>query len=114
MIRCLAPLLLALAASFSALTSATERLMLTGSNTVAPLAGVPASVATVREGRYTAVIVTHNLAQVRRVANYAAFFWMAASITERWNGHRTRRICRRPKSKSPFIVRKIRMTATNP
>ncbi|GAB1232282.1 phosphate ABC transporter ATP-binding protein PstB [Ferrigenium sp. UT4] len=26
--------------------------------------------------RYTVVIVTHNLAQARRVANYAAFFWM--------------------------------------
>lgn len=29
--------------------------------------------------RYTVVIVTHNLAQARRVANYTAFFW----ITER-------------------------------
>jgi phosphate transport system ATP-binding protein len=38
MFRCLAPVLLALAASFSALTSAAERLMLTGSSTVAPLA----------------------------------------------------------------------------
>ena len=26
-------------------------------------------------GRYTIVIVTHNLAQARRIANYAAFFW---------------------------------------
>ncbi|MEX2365455.1 MAG: phosphate ABC transporter ATP-binding protein, partial [Pseudohongiellaceae bacterium] len=26
--------------------------------------------------RYTVVIVTHNLAQARRIANYAAFFWM--------------------------------------
>lgn len=26
-------------------------------------------------GRYTAVIVTHNLAQARRIANYAGFFW---------------------------------------
>ncbi len=26
-------------------------------------------------GRYTVVIVTHNLAQARRIANYAAFFW---------------------------------------
>lgn len=30
-------------------------------------------------GRYTIVIVTHNLAQARRIANYAAFFWI--------NGH---------------------------
>ena len=27
-------------------------------------------------GRYTVVIVTHNLAQARRIANYAAFFWL--------------------------------------
>lgn len=29
-------------------------------------------------GRYTIVIVTHNLAQARRIANYAAFFWTKA------------------------------------
>lgn len=28
------------------------------------------------QGRYTIVIVTHNLAQARRIANYAALFWM--------------------------------------
>ncbi len=27
-------------------------------------------------GRHTLVIVTHNLAQARRIGNYAAFFWM--------------------------------------
>lgn len=27
-------------------------------------------------GRFTVVIVTHNLAQARRIANYAAFFWV--------------------------------------
>lgn len=31
-------------------------------------------------GRYTLVIVTHNLAQARRVANYAAFFWMKERV----------------------------------
>ena len=31
-------------------------------------------------GRYTVVIVTHNLAQARRVANYAAFFWMTERV----------------------------------
>ena len=31
-------------------------------------------------GRYTVVIVTHNLAQARRVANYAAFFWMKERV----------------------------------
>jgi phosphate transport system ATP-binding protein len=29
---------------------------------------------------YTVVIVTHNLAQARRVANYAAFFWMTEQV----------------------------------
>lgn len=27
-------------------------------------------------GRYTVVVVTHNLAQARRIANFAAFFWV--------------------------------------
>lgn len=27
-------------------------------------------------GRYTLVIVTHNLAQARRIGHYAAFFWV--------------------------------------
>lgn len=31
-------------------------------------------------GRYTVVLVTHNLAQARRVANYAAFFWMTERV----------------------------------
>lgn len=31
-------------------------------------------------GRYTVVIVTHNLAQARRVANYAGFFWMTEQV----------------------------------
>ena len=31
-------------------------------------------------GRYTVVIVTHNLAQAKRVANYAAFFWMKERV----------------------------------
>lgn len=30
--------------------------------------------------RYTVVIVTHNLAQARRVANYAAFFWLTERV----------------------------------
>ena len=30
--------------------------------------------------RYTVVIVTHNLAQARRIANYAAFFWMRERV----------------------------------
>lgn len=31
-------------------------------------------------GRYTVVIVTHNLAQAKRIANYAAFFWMRERV----------------------------------
>lgn len=31
-------------------------------------------------GRYTVVIVTHNLAQARRIANYTAFFWVQDQI----------------------------------
>lgn len=31
-------------------------------------------------GNYTVVVVTHNLAQARRVANYAAFFWMTERV----------------------------------
>lgn len=31
-------------------------------------------------GRYTVVIVTHNLAQARRIANYTAFFWMQNQV----------------------------------
>ena len=31
-------------------------------------------------GRYTLVIVTHNLAQARRVANYVGFFWMRERV----------------------------------
>ena len=30
--------------------------------------------------KYTVVIVTHNLAQAKRVANYAAFFWMTERV----------------------------------
>jgi phosphate transport system ATP-binding protein len=32
------------------------------------------------QGRYTIVIVTHNLAQARRIANYAAMFWMTERV----------------------------------
>lgn len=32
------------------------------------------------QGRYTIIIVTHNLAQARRITNYAAFFWMKEQV----------------------------------
>jgi phosphate transport system ATP-binding protein len=42
--------------------------------------GVVEKLITRLAGRYTIVIVTHNLAQARRIANYAAFFWMKERI----------------------------------
>jgi phosphate transport system ATP-binding protein len=42
--------------------------------------GVVEKLITRLAGRYTIVIVTHNLAQARRIANYAAFFWMRERI----------------------------------
>ncbi|MGR9100973.1 MAG: phosphate ABC transporter ATP-binding protein [Gammaproteobacteria bacterium] len=38
--------------------------------------GVVEDLITRLRGRYTVVIVTHNLAQARRIANYAGFFWV--------------------------------------
>jgi phosphate transport system ATP-binding protein len=32
------------------------------------------------QGNYTVIIVTHNLAQARRIANYAAFFWVKERV----------------------------------
>jgi len=37
--------------------------------------GVVEDLITELKGNYTVVIVTHNLAQARRIADYAAFFW---------------------------------------
>lgn len=46
-----------------------------------PLAsGVVEDLITRLRGRYTIVIVTHNLAQARRIANYAAFFWVKGQV----------------------------------
>ena len=42
-------------------------------------------------GRYTIVVVTHNLQQARRIADYAAFFWAAGgagSLIEHGSGQR--------------------------
>jgi phosphate transport system ATP-binding protein len=32
------------------------------------------------QGQYTIAMVTHNLAQAKRIANYAAFFWMKEKV----------------------------------
>ena len=42
--------------------------------------GVVEDLITRLRGRYTVVIVTHNLAQARRIANYAGFFWLQERI----------------------------------
>jgi len=42
--------------------------------------GVVEDLVTRLRGSYTVVIVTHNLAQARRIANYAAFFWMTERV----------------------------------
>jgi phosphate transport system ATP-binding protein len=47
-------------------------------------------------GRYTVVIVTHNLAQARRIANYAAFFWMSERVGKLIEFGRCRRLFEMP------------------
>jgi len=47
-------------------------------------------------GRYTVVIVTHNLAQARRIGNYAAFFWMRERIGQLVEFGRCRQIFAAP------------------
>ena len=42
--------------------------------------GVVEDLVTRLRGNYTVVIVTHNLAQARRIANYAAFFWVQERV----------------------------------
>lgn len=42
--------------------------------------GIVEDLITRLRGRYTVVIVTHNLAQARRIANFAAFFWMKERV----------------------------------
>jgi len=37
--------------------------------------GVVEELITSLQSRYTVIVVTHNLSQARRIANYAAFFW---------------------------------------
>jgi phosphate transport system ATP-binding protein len=48
-------------------------------------------------GRYTVVIVTHNLAQARRIGNYAAFFWMRERIGQLVEFGRCRQIFDHPR-----------------
>lgn len=49
-------------------------------------------------GRFTVVIVTHNLAQARRIGNYAAFFWMNERAGKLVEFGRCRQIFDQPQS----------------
>lgn len=42
--------------------------------------GVVEDLITELRGKYTVVIVTHNLAQARRIADYTAFFWVQSQV----------------------------------
>ena len=48
-------------------------------------------------GSYTVVIVTHNLAQARRIANYAAFFWMTERVGKLIEFGQSQRLFERPR-----------------
>ena len=48
-------------------------------------------------GSYTVVIVTHNLAQARRIANYAAFFWMKERVGKLIEFGQSQRLFERPR-----------------
>ncbi len=48
-------------------------------------------------GAYTVVIVTHNLAQARRIANYAAFFWMKERVGKLIEFGQSRRLFEHPR-----------------
>jgi phosphate transport system ATP-binding protein len=53
--------------------------------------GVVEELLTSFRGRYTIVVVTHNLQQARRIADYAAFFWAAGGtgcLVEHGSGQR--------------------------
>jgi phosphate transport system ATP-binding protein len=47
-------------------------------------------------GKYTVVIVTHNLAQARRIANYAAFFWLRDRVGKLIEFGQSQRMFERP------------------
>jgi len=49
-------------------------------------------------GRYTVVIVTHNLAQARRIANYAALFWVQNQVGTLIEFDHCRRLFESPRS----------------
>lgn len=49
-------------------------------------------------GRYTVIIVTHNLAQARRIANYAALFWVQNQVGTLIEFDHCRRLFESPRS----------------
>lgn len=58
--------------------------------------GVVEELITSLRGQYTVVIVTHNLAQARRIANYAAFFWMREHVGQLIEFGQSRALFERP------------------
>lgn len=63
----------------------------------APLSsGVVEDLITRLRGGYTVVIVTHNLAQARRIANYAAFFRMTERVGNLIEFSASQRMSERP------------------
>lgn len=59
--------------------------------------GVVEDLITRLRGAYTVVVVTHNLAQARRIANYAAFFWMKERVGKLIEFGQSQRLFERPR-----------------
>ena len=64
------------------------------------------------------MLVTHNLAQAKRVADFAAFFWMCASISQggyQWTAHLSfgRATLRHQRGQRRFDARQIGQLATD-
>jgi phosphate transport system ATP-binding protein len=59
--------------------------------------GVVEDLITELHGAYTVVIVTHNLAQARRIGNYAGFFWMRERVGKLIEFGQSRHLFERPR-----------------
>ena len=61
--------------------------------------GVVEDLITRLRGRYTIVIVTHNLAQARRIADYVAVFWLRNGVGQLIENGSVQQVFEAPKSK---------------
>jgi len=59
--------------------------------------GIVEDLITALRGAYTVVIVTHNLAQARRIGNYAGFFWMKERVGKLIEFGQSRHLFERPR-----------------